>query len=53
MTPATTLVMFGSTMKATTKDNKGVKMAGNNNKRKAIKDMTVQELIDSCMGLWR
>ena len=32
---------------------KGVKMADNNNKRKAIKDMTVQELIDSCMGLWR
>ena len=25
----------------------------NNNKRKPIKDMTTQELIDSCMGLWR
>ena len=40
-------------MKASIKNGKGVKMADKKNKRKAIKDMTTQELIDSCMGLWR
>lgn len=40
-------------MKASIKNDKGVKMADNNKKRKPIKDMTTQELIDSCMGLWR